>query len=71
MAPQTNAQLAEIRSIALDHADYDTHALHYIVNVIDGHYPPKTDAEKLDAIRDVVDEDDGRAGIAEIAEVLG
>ena len=70
MASQTNARLAEIRSIAVDHADYDTHALHYIIHVVDGNYGHRNDADKLAAIQDIIDEDDGRPGIAEIADVL-
>lgn len=67
----TNQEKFEkISAIAHDFLDYDTHALHYILHVLDGHYGCRDDAAKLAAIQETCDIDEGRGGIAEIAAVL-
>jgi hypothetical protein len=69
-----NAQLTEVRRIAMDYLDYDTSHLHSVLHILsdnDGYGPRTDDAAKLAAIQDVIDTDEDRCGMAEIAAAIG
>jgi hypothetical protein len=67
----TVTQFEEVRRIASDFLDYDTSHLHYILHVLDGQYGCRDDAAKLAAIQEIIDTDEDRCGIAEIAAAIG
>jgi len=68
-------KLAQVQAVALDHLDYDTHGLHFILNVIgEPGYLKRTltDADKIGEIRAACEEDDAdRPWAQEILAIVG